>query len=98
MRILAVILVAGLATLGAACGDDSGNKTVDAANPIDGPSDAPNTPNTFTTFVIGIVTSTTEGSTVAVPTTSPHPFSDFSEATLMDPDLNNPTAYASLFP
>jgi len=95
MKIVGFMLVAGLAVL-SACGDDNGNKTADAST-IDSAIDGTPQANNFTTFVIGIVTSTTEGSTVAVPTTSPHPFSDFSEATLMDTDQNNQAAYASLF-
>jgi hypothetical protein len=80
-----LLLVLGVA----ACGDDSGDGTTPG---IDAPVeiDAPVGGDTFTSFVIDLVTNQTAGNT------DPRPFADFSG--LDDPDQDNAGAYTSLFP
>lgn len=81
-----------LVLLAAACGDgkhkpgmpDSGMEPS-----VDAMADAPVEQVTFTSYVIDMVTNGTNSTTQA------RPFAEF--ATLPDPDLDNATAYQSLF-
>ena len=93
----AALRAAALALVGlaAACGDDGATPGDDARPPdapmaIDAGIDAPPDANTFTTFVIDQITNQTTA------TASPVPFATF--GTLPDPDVDNPAAYAPLFP
>ncbi|MBP8809198.1 MAG: hypothetical protein KBG48_25640 [Kofleriaceae bacterium] len=93
----AALRAAALALVGlaAACGDDGtpageDGRPPDAPMAIDAGIDAPPDANTFTTFVIDQIQNQTTA------TASPVPFATF--GTLPDPDVDNPAAYAPLFP